>query len=229
MPEGYATWAIGKWHLTPEDELPRRRPLARPVAAGPRLRALLRLLRRRDPPVRARRWSPTTTSPSSRRAYEDGYHLTEDLADHAIAYVARPALGGSRQAVLRCTSPPAPATRRTSRRPSGWSATSVASTRAGTLWREATFARQTAMGIIPEDTELSARPDWVPAWEDLERRRAAAVRPLHGVLRRLPVPRRPPGRPGASTRSPRSASSTTRSSCSCPTTAPAPRAARSAR
>jgi arylsulfatase len=33
--------------------------------------------------------------------------------------------------------------------------------------RERTFARQLAEGLLPSHTELSPRPDWVPAWDEL--------------------------------------------------------------
>ena len=48
---GYATYAVGKWHLTPEDETNMAASRAH-LAARPRLRPLVRLPRRRDPPVR---------------------------------------------------------------------------------------------------------------------------------------------------------------------------------
>src|SRR5262249_42608228 len=34
-------------------------------------------------------------------------------------------------------------------------------------WREATLARQLASGLLPAATELSPRPEWVPAWDSL--------------------------------------------------------------
>nr|WP_174825808.1 MULTISPECIES: sulfatase-like hydrolase/transferase [unclassified Ruegeria] len=34
-------------------------------------------------------------------------------------------------------------------------------------YREEVFARQLEMGIVPEGTELTTRPDWVPAWDTL--------------------------------------------------------------
>lgn len=34
-------------------------------------------------------------------------------------------------------------------------------------YREQVFARQKEMGIIPADTKLTPRPDWVPAWDSL--------------------------------------------------------------
>ena len=49
--QGYATFAIGKWHLTPEDELAFRGQ-SRPLAPRARLRAFLRFHVRRNPSVR---------------------------------------------------------------------------------------------------------------------------------------------------------------------------------
>jgi arylsulfatase len=34
-------------------------------------------------------------------------------------------------------------------------------------YREQVFARQKEMGVIPADTELTPRPDWVPEWDSL--------------------------------------------------------------
>ena len=34
--------------------------------------------------------------------------------------------------------------------------------------REQTYERQLEMGIIPQGTKLTARPDWVPAWDSLD-------------------------------------------------------------
>ena len=55
-----------------------------PLAARPRLRALLRLPRRRDQPVVSRPHAATTARSRQPKGPEDGYHLSEDLADQAI-------------------------------------------------------------------------------------------------------------------------------------------------
>ncbi len=52
-PHGYAAYAVGKWHLTPHDR-DEHGGAAGPLAARPRLRALLRLPRRRHQPVATR-------------------------------------------------------------------------------------------------------------------------------------------------------------------------------
>ena len=62
--------------------------VARELAARPRLRPLVRVPRRRDAPVRARRSTTTTTRCSRPATYEDGYHLSADLADRAIEFLS---------------------------------------------------------------------------------------------------------------------------------------------
>ena len=204
-----------------------RRP-ARPVAA----RAGASSASTASSPARrtssSRRWSTTTTTSSRRRACEDGYHLTTDLVDHAIEWIEdlrnvdvdKPWF--LYLATGACHSPhQSPAEwieRYRGHFDQGWDA-----------WREATLARQKAAGLLPEHTELSPRPDWVPAWADLSDDRAPRLRPLHGGLRRLPLPHRRPSSAGSSIGCASSASSTTRSWWSCPTTARRRRAARSAR
>ena len=103
---------------------------------------------------------------------EDGYHLTEDLVDHAIEYVTdlrhvdvdKPFL--LYVATGACHSPhQAPAEwieRYRGRFDRGWD-----------VWREECLARQIDAGILPADTVLSERPDWVPAWDSLDDRRRA--------------------------------------------------------
>ena len=131
------------------------------------------------------------------RTPEEGYHLSEDLADRAIQYLGEHPLGGRRPTVLPLLRHRARATPRTTRRPSGSSATAASSTAAGTRGGSATFARQQAMGLLPAGTELSPRPHWVPAWDGPRPRGPGGGGPVHGVLRRLPLPRRRADRPAA--------------------------------
>ncbi len=53
VPEGYAAWAVGKWHLTPEEEC-HLAASAQALATRSGIRALVRLLRRGSTPVRPR-------------------------------------------------------------------------------------------------------------------------------------------------------------------------------
>ena len=124
------------------------------------------------------------------------------------------------------TSPPAPATRPTTP-PAEWIERYRGAFDGGwDAWRDDTFARQLESGPpAARARELSPRPPWVPAWDELDSAdRAHGGGPVHGVLRRVPLLHRRADRPGRSTSSTSWASSTTRWSSWCPTTAPAPRA-----
>ena len=63
--------------------------------------------------------------------------------------------------------------------------------------REQTFERQKELGVIPQDTELTERPDAFPAWDSLDDDAEEAVRPADGGVRRLPGERRLERRPAA--------------------------------
>lgn len=163
-PAGYATWAVGKWHLTPETEVHaaasrERWPLARGFERfygffegethqfAPALAADNHLV---DPP----------------RSIADGYHLSEDLADQAIRLVHDLRAVDEEKpfflwfATGACHSPHQPPAewldRYRGRFDAGWDE-----------WREATLARQLELGVLAPGTRLSPRPDWVPAWADL--------------------------------------------------------------
>ena len=186
---------------------------ARPWPLGRGLRALLRLLRRRDPPVRAgarprqppgraaaRRPRTATTSP---RTWPTAPSSSSRDLRHVDADQAVPPLPRHRRLPL---APPGAAPswieRYRGRFDGGWDA-----------WRDATLARQHGAGLLPDDTELSPRPDWVPAWDSLSPTTSGGSTPATWRLRRVPVPRRRRSSAGCSTSSRRRASSTTRSSC----------------
>ena len=71
---------------------------------------------------------------------EQGYHLTEDLADRAVGWHV----------------PKEWADRYAGAFDNGWDAL-----------RERTFARQKELGVIPADAELTVRHDEIPAWDDM--------------------------------------------------------------
>ena len=186
--QGYAAWAVGKWHLVPEEETHLAAPRGA-LAARPRLRALLRVPRRRDPPVRA---VARARQPLRRPAPVDRRRLPPHRGSRRPRdrRRLRPACGRSGQAASSSTSPPARATPRTRRRRSGSSATAAASTAAGTSRASEILERQKAMGLLPEQTELSPRPEWVPAWDSLCDRRAAGC--TRATWRRSPGSSRTP-------------------------------------
>ena len=121
----------GKWHLSPEDET-NMASVAGHLAPRPRLRPLVRVPRRGDPPVRARASTTTTTASARPAPVEDGYHLSADLADRAIEFLGDLRAVDDRAAVLPLLRHRAPATRPTTRQPNGSSGTRVASPRGGT-------------------------------------------------------------------------------------------------
>ena len=171
---GYATYAVGKWHLTPDDEthLGASRstwPLGRGFDRwygfhGGETHQFVPALYHDNHSIRPP------------RSIEEGYHLSADLADRSIQFISdlRAVDVDKRFFLYLCPGAchsPHHAPRQwienyRGRFDAGWDA-----------WRERTHARQLASGIIPPGTRLSARPPWVPAWEDLApNQRAVAAR-----------------------------------------------------
>ncbi|HSZ38219.1 MAG TPA: arylsulfatase [Acidimicrobiales bacterium] len=164
---GYATYAVGKWHLTPEDET----NMARSRSTWPLGRGFDRWYGFHG--GETHQFVPGLYHDNHivrpPRSIEEGYHLSEDLADRAIEY-----LGDLRAvddelpfflyfATGACHSP--------HHAPSDWIERYKGHFSQGwDRWRDETFARQLAMGVVPEGTTLSPRPSWVPAWDTLDAR-----------------------------------------------------------
>ena len=122
-------------------------------------------------------WDPALyegTSPVEPPATpEEAYHLTEDLADHAISWVqAQKALMPDRPFFVYF----APgATHAPHHVPNEWVEKYKGKFADG--WdahREKTFARQKELGVIPADAELTKRHAEIPAWDDMP----AALKPV---------------------------------------------------
>ena len=162
--QGYATYAVGKWHLTPDDET----SMAAPRHSWPLARGFDRWYGFHG--GETHQFVPalyhdnhSITPPGT---VDDGYHLSADLADQAIAQLADlRAVDPDRRFFLyfctgACHSPhhaPRPWIERYQGHfDKGWD-----------RWREETFARQLEAGLLPGGTELAPRPPWVPAWDDL--------------------------------------------------------------
>jgi arylsulfatase len=159
---GWATLAVGKWHLAPADEIHAAASRERwPLGQGfERFYGFLGGETNQYFPELVADNSPIRFTPP------DGYHLTEDLIDRAIGmvndvrvadptkplflYLALGACHAPHQA------PRAWITRYAGRFDDGWDA-----------WRARTHARQLEIGIIPPGTTLSPRPSWVQDWAAL--------------------------------------------------------------
>ncbi|MEZ5246973.1 MAG: arylsulfatase [Acidimicrobiales bacterium] len=164
---GYATTAIGKWHLVPRDQRATGPYDMWPTGVGfQRYYGFLN--------GETNQWTPNLVRDQQHveppRTPEEGYHLDADLADEAIAQLRelrntntdRPFLlwyaTGSPHAPHQV--PPEWIERFAGRFDRGWD-----------VWRTETFARQKALGVVPRDATLSARPDWVEAWDDIDPQR----------------------------------------------------------
>lgn len=97
---------------------------------------------------------------------EEGYHLTEDLADKAITWIGQQKSLMPDRPFFMYFAPGAThaphhvstewSERYRGRFDEGWDAI-----------REQTFARQQELGVIPADADLTARPDEISAWADV--------------------------------------------------------------
>jgi len=107
-----------------------------------------------------------TTPVEPDRTPEEGYHLTEDLADHAIDWMRQQKALMPDKPFFAYFAPGA--THAPHHVPTEWSDKYKGAFDDG--WdalRERTFARQKELGVIPADAELTARPDEIPAWDDM--------------------------------------------------------------
>ncbi|KAA1418174.1 arylsulfatase [Mumia zhuanghuii] len=161
---GYSTAAFGKWHNTPAEETTPAGPFHNwPTGKG--FEYFYGFLA-----GEASQWEPNlvrnTTSVLPPKRPEEGYHLSEDLADDAIGwlrkhkafepdkpffmYWASGCLHGPHHVMKEWADKYAGAF------DDGWDA-----------YRERVFARAKTQGWIPEDAELTPRDPNLPAWDDI--------------------------------------------------------------
>lgn len=161
---GYATFAVGKWHLAPYGQMAAGSSKASwPLGRGfDRYYGIM---------GNCSQWVPSLVHDNHfvapPRTPDDGYHLNEDMADRAIEFVAD----------LRAVEPDQPfflyycpsATHVPHHVPSEWADRYAGRFDKG--WdrlRTEVFERQLQLGVVPPGTTLSARPDWIAAWDSLE-------------------------------------------------------------
>lgn len=96
-----------------------------------------------------------------------GYHFTEDMTDRAISWVRQQQALMPGKPFLVYFAPGA--THAPHQVPAEWLDRYRGRFDAGwDVLRQETFARQKELGVIPPEAELTARPEEVPAWQDMD-------------------------------------------------------------
>jgi arylsulfatase len=163
-PHGYRNYMLGKWHVTPLTETG---PTG-PFDGWPLARGFDRFYGFMD--AETDQYAPElvldNTHVEPPGTYESGYHLTADLVDRAIRFVADHVVGSPQTpwltwlALGACHAPhQAPRDlilEYDALFQGGWDAE-----------RERRLARQKEMGIVPPATKLPPRNDGVAAWDSL--------------------------------------------------------------
>ena len=164
LPHGYATYCVGKWHLTPAEQVSAAGPYDRwPLGRGfERYYGFLG--------GDTHQYYPDLVFDNHQveppKTPEEGYHLTEDLTDRAISFIAdlkqvapdKPFFlyfaTGANHAPHQA--PPEWAERYRGKFDDGWDA-----------YRERVFARQKELGIVAPDAQLSPHDPDVQRWDEL--------------------------------------------------------------
>jgi arylsulfatase A-like enzyme len=171
---GYATYAVGKWHLTPDDQC----NMASPRDTWPLGRGFERWYGFHG--GETHQFVPAiyhdNHSVRPPKTYDDGYHLTTDITDKAIEFLSDlRAIDAERPFFLyyatgACHSP--------HQAPREWIDRYKGGFDHG--WddlRDRILANQLHFGVLPESTALSPRPIWVRPWAELsEAERTLAAR-----------------------------------------------------
>jgi arylsulfatase A-like enzyme len=164
LDHGYNTFALGKWHLSPSEDNTPAGPFHRwPLGRGfERYYGFLG--------GETNQWYPDLTQDNTpiteTRTPEEGYHLGEDLADHAIKLMRDAHVNAPEKPFFMYFAPGAGhaphhvskewADRYKGKFDAGWDA-----------YRETVFARQKKLGLFPAEATLSPRDPDVPEWDSL--------------------------------------------------------------
>jgi arylsulfatase A-like enzyme len=165
LSHGYSTFALGKWHLTPVDQCSPAGPCARwPLGRGfERFYGFFG--------GDTSQYYPDLVYDNHQikppKTPDEGYHLTEDLVDHAIEFIADAKQVAPEKPFFMyfCTGamhaphhvPKDWADRYKGQFDDGWDA-----------YREKVFRRQLELGLIPPNTKLSVRDPDVQEWKGLK-------------------------------------------------------------
>jgi len=163
LQHGYNTYAVGKWHLTPADQISAAGPYDRwPLGRGfERYYGFLG--------GDTHQYYPDLTYDNHRvdppRTPEEGYHLTEDITDKAISFIAdTKQVAPNKPFFLYYATGAMHAPHHVPKEwadkykgvfDDGWEA-----------YREKVFARQKELGVAPADAELSRHDPDVKPWAE---------------------------------------------------------------
>jgi arylsulfatase len=164
LQHGYNTYAVGKWHLTPVDQVSAAGPYDRwPLGRGfERYYGFLG--------GDTHQYYPELVYDNhiveQEKTPEEGYHLTEDLVDKAISFIADTKQVAPNKPFFMYFAPgamhaPHHVTKEWADKykgmfDDGWDA-----------YREKVFAKQKERGIVPQDAELSRHDPDVQDWDAL--------------------------------------------------------------
>ncbi|HET6849538.1 MAG TPA: arylsulfatase [Gaiellales bacterium] len=164
LAHGYSTFMVGKWHLTPSNQETAAGPYDRwPIGRGfERFYGFLG--------GDTSQWYPELVYDNHQveppKKPEEGYHLSEDLVDKAVSFIADTKQADPEKPFylhlcFGATHAPHHVAKEWADRykgvfDAGWDA-----------YREKTFARQKQLGIVPPDAELSRHDPDVPDWDSL--------------------------------------------------------------
>jgi arylsulfatase A-like enzyme len=162
--EGYNTYAVGKWHLTPTDQITAAGPYDRwPLGRGfDRYYGFMG--------GDTHQYYPELTSDNHRvepeKTPEEGYHLTEDLTDKAISFIAdAKQVAPNKPFFLYFATGAQHAPHHVQKEwadkykgafDDGWDA-----------YREKVFAKQKRLGLVPRNATLSEHDPDVQNWKKL--------------------------------------------------------------
>ncbi len=164
LQQGYATYCIGKWHLTPSEQISAAGPYDRwPLGRGfERYYGFLG--------GDTHQYYPDLVYDNHQveppKTPEEGYHLTADLADKAIGFIAD----------LKQVAPDKPfflyfapgANHAPHHVPKKWADKYKGKFDEGwDVYREKVFARQKELGVMPKDAKLSRHDPDVQEWAKL--------------------------------------------------------------
>lgn len=163
---GFNTMCVGKWHLAPQADYSASGPFDRwPLGLGfENYYGFLGAETSQWHPELVRDNSPVPTP--ARTSQSERYHLTDDLADQAIAYLqAQQHAAPGKPFLLWFATGAAHAPHHVEK---SWCEPYRGRFNGGwEVLRDEIYRRQIELGVIPPDTRLTPRPSWVPTWSSL--------------------------------------------------------------